>query len=350
MPKWTHEELLEIARRRRVLGGADMLSDEQIMQIMDPGKEKLSTADNTALPTGTAADEPLVAAVLLGGVEPATRFLQQGAKADQRLDKDGATLLMRAIETHVRNGVRMESVIGCVQALLEHGADPNLVDADGRTALHRAFTAQLPLAQDLLLAAGAVPKRCAQGKCQKCILSSKIAMRRKPAAESVLVKEPARRAAEAKRAAEVERGTFEQVLHEEFGDGDFATLAQMVLVDDGANANADAEDTKHAQSAAGRPAQSDASSPAAAGRRKKKKKKKKAERKGEAAEGEEAEAEAAELEEAEEAAAEGEEAEGEAAEGEAAEEQAEALEAEGGVAVLGTVLRASARRGEGSPL
>ena len=41
--RWTAAEAAEIARRRRVLGGSDdavpQLSDEQILQIADPGPE-----------------------------------------------------------------------------------------------------------------------------------------------------------------------------------------------------------------------------------------------------------------------------------------------------------------------
>ena len=90
MPKWTPDELLEIARRRRVLGGAIPLSDEQIMQICDPGQEKVRLTDMAKLPSGHDADDALRASVLLGSTENSRTFLQKGANPGLT-DNDGRT-------------------------------------------------------------------------------------------------------------------------------------------------------------------------------------------------------------------------------------------------------------------
>ena len=227
MPKWTPEEVVEIARRRRVLGGADPLSDEQIMQIQCPGSHE-PTADigQRAPKSAAACSQMLVSAIAARNIYMVRDLLEHGADANQRFDGCGATPLMMAIGyTHLRD----MDMVGCLQALLEHGADANLVDHHNFTALHHAFRLQRLPAQDLLLARGALPKRCSSGRCQKCTLSAKLVSRRKPAVESALVKEPAKEAAEAKRKAKAARGTFDQVLAEEFGAGDFSALAQKVL-------------------------------------------------------------------------------------------------------------------------
>eukprot|EP00966_Prymnesium_polylepis_P031615 735578-Prymnesium_polylepis.1 len=229
MPEWTPAELLEIARRRRVLGnGNNILSDEQILQIADPGAEHRDTKGVSC--KGSAADDPLVSAILLGSVDSVRVFLENGASPDQRFDKDGATLLMRLIDRvcDPRTPIAIENAIGCMHVMLEHRADVNLADPDNHTALHRAFVSKMPAAVDVLLAHGAIAKRCSNGQCQKCILGQKIASRRKPCAASEAVRIPAAAAAAAAAAEKARIGTFEQVLAEEFGEGDFSSIARAL--------------------------------------------------------------------------------------------------------------------------
>ena len=199
MPKWTPEEVLELARRRRVLGGAEILSDEQVMQIACPnGDEPSAKLPGTAPSNAEDAGQMLVAAIAASNLKMIRECLMNGADPNRRCDERGATPLMLAIGyPHVKP----EDMVGSLQILLEATADPNLVDSQNWTALHHSFRLKKPLAQDLLLSKGAVPARCDGGRCQKCFLSAKLARRRKPANESTLVREPARRAAE-KKAAE----------------------------------------------------------------------------------------------------------------------------------------------------
>lgn len=227
MPEFTFEERLEIARRRRVLGGAAILSDEQVLVIADPGGEKTADTDMSKLPDGAESNEALVSAVLLGSVDSVTKFIQKGADVDQRGTRsNNATLLMRCLDSYDRNKcMPVENVVGCMQALLDGRADVNLCCADGKTALHRAFALQLEPVADVLIGFGAVAKRCSGGSCQKCILSHKLAARRKPNKSSQVVRKP-REAAQ--KAEEERKGSYERVLSEEFGDGGECRAAALI--------------------------------------------------------------------------------------------------------------------------
>eukprot|EP01050_Picozoa_sp_SAG11_P018213 SAG11_NODE_2717_length_3050_cov_2.389360_2_plen_255_part_00 len=215
----TRAEAAEVARRRRVLGIGpnQVLSDEQVLQIQDPGPEKKQKKKKkkAAQDTEVAGDAmPLVLAVTAGDVAEVERLIKAGAGAhvNQRFT-DGSSLLMHALDD--AGGVGAKILCGCLRHLLEANADVNYVDSNGNTALHRAFDAQLPEVADLFLAYGAVPGRCRgpRGACQKCKLYSR---RRKQQSK----------VAKPKQAAD----TFEQVLQEEFGDGDFmAELARVKL-------------------------------------------------------------------------------------------------------------------------
>jgi hypothetical protein len=116
-----------------------------------------------------------------------------------------------------------------VHLLLLVGVDATSTDAHGNTALHRAYVMQLPAVVDLLLAGGAMAKQCEWGKCSKCQLQTKLALRRKPHPASEPVR-AAREAVEKVKKAEREANTFEKVLEEEFGGGidllDFAKLLE----------------------------------------------------------------------------------------------------------------------------
>lgn len=81
------------------------------------------------------------------GVPAATRLIErEAAEVDRRIPTEGgATCTMLVAQAGIEDGVRM---------LLEHGADPDLEDDRGRTAL--AYAAD-PAIVRLLLGAGADP-------------------------------------------------------------------------------------------------------------------------------------------------------------------------------------------------
>ena len=243
------QELAEIARRRRVLGlgPGQVLSDEQVLQIADPGPEPKSrtqqrrnkgTRNKTAVTAkvhGTAVTATLqvseeamslVMAVSAGNAPQVQELITSGAHVhvNQRF-KDSTNMLMHAMKLPDSYGGQ-EIICGCMQPLLAHGADVNYLDNKGQTALHHAFAKQLHQVADLLLAHGAIATRCrggSGGKCEKCRLFSR---RRKQQPQAVVVPK-----------ASVD--TFEQVLQDEFGDcGDFAQELARAKAEDAAAAAA----------------------------------------------------------------------------------------------------------------
>jgi hypothetical protein len=229
--QWSPKEAAEIARRRRVLGGAKILSDEQMLQIRDPAPgldqptpttiltddeivqilamqgfidpdpsmlppplppPRALAAPEAKVPRGPAADEPLLVAICAANDGAAKALLENGAKVDQRVPRrDGATLLMRAVDLHdpttPRSTVELAVVDhgklqACIGHLIAHGADQSLTDNAGRTALHRAFVLQLPEVADLLMEGGAHARHCMDGggrSCRKCALNAKMRTRKR---------------------------------------------------------------------------------------------------------------------------------------------------------------------------
>jgi hypothetical protein len=232
---WTPAELIEIARRRRILEGAELLSDEQVMKATCHGEEKPFIAANTGHTAEELAKEDmsrgvdgsLAVACMTGNVGLLRGCLASGMNPNQRILKTNCTALMCAVEAPCHG--KVENVIGCVALLLNFRADPNVMDDKSHTALHRAYVMQLPAVVDLLLAGGAMAKQCEWGKCSKCQLQTKLALRRKPHPASEPVR-AAREAVEKVKKAEREANTFEKVLEEEFGGGidllDFAKLLE----------------------------------------------------------------------------------------------------------------------------
>src|SRR5262249_51931349 len=90
---------------------------------------------------------PVFHAIEQGRIGAITRYLQQGGDVEAR-NVDGKTLLAAAASY---------SWPQIVQLLLEHSADPNSRDQQGRTPLHHAATYSADSVK-LLLAAGADPK------------------------------------------------------------------------------------------------------------------------------------------------------------------------------------------------
>ena len=225
---FTAAQTVEIARRRRVLGLGPgvVLSDEQVLQIADPGperqpqrqrqkkgKEKEKKGERVVSEDAMS----LVMAVSAGNLDSVEQQLEQGGAlhVNQKFE-DGSSLLMHVITSHHNNGANHERTEAVCLQLLRHGADVNYVDTQGTTVLHRAFGSQLHGLADLLLAHGATPERChgsRGGACKKCRLYS--SRRRKQQSQVV----------DKKKAAE---DTYEQVLEEEFGDGDF--LKELALM------------------------------------------------------------------------------------------------------------------------
>ena len=240
---WTPEELVEIARRRRVMQGCETLSDEEVLQMASPGEEEqfigksgLTGDEMAAAAVAEGRDGEIAAALLTGNVDFLRSCLSAGMDPNRRVLNTYATTLMCAIDAPCHNAV--EKVIGCVQMLLTHRADPNLLDNHSRTAMHRAFENQLPAVVDLLLAGGAIAKRCSYGKCQKCTLQVKLALRRKPHPASLPVR-AAREAAEKTKAEELQANSFDRVLEEEFGGGlDFSKLVEEEKAKEAAAADA----------------------------------------------------------------------------------------------------------------
>jgi ankyrin repeat protein len=211
-----------------------VLSDEQVLQMECPGEEApfISKTGNSAEEmakeeAAKGTDGGLAVACMTGNVDLLRGCLAIGMDPNQRVLNTNCTPLMCAIEAPCHG--QIEGVIGCVATLLNGRADPNAVDDKSHTALHRAYVMQLPSVVDLLLAGGAIPKRCEWGKCSKCILQTKLALRRKPHPASEPVR-AVREAAEKAKKAEREANTFEKVLEEEFGGGvdllDFAKLLE----------------------------------------------------------------------------------------------------------------------------
>lgn len=87
-------------------------------------------ADTDAAGYGTAT--ALVAAIGFGRVSSARLLLDAGANVNAR-EEDGSTPLIEAMKTSFADG----NEVAMVQLLLERGADPNLTNSVGQTALMR---------------------------------------------------------------------------------------------------------------------------------------------------------------------------------------------------------------------
>lgn len=88
----------------------------------------------------------LIRASGLGEVHEVEAALDQDPRLVNAVDKHGQTGLMHAV-------LRNHEAVACL--LLDHGADPNIRDNDGFTALHFAAQNYLPSMVDLLLSKGA---------------------------------------------------------------------------------------------------------------------------------------------------------------------------------------------------
>jgi ankyrin repeat protein len=88
---------------------------------------------------------PLIAAVTFGKLGAATLLLERGANVNLA-DAGGNTALMIAAE----GTAFISSPAPMISVLLAHGATPNLTDAHGRTALARANESKNVAAIELL--------------------------------------------------------------------------------------------------------------------------------------------------------------------------------------------------------
>ena len=79
--QWSPKEAAEIARRRRVLGGANFLSDEQMLQIRDP-----APGLDQPTPTTILALQLLVASLKTRNREPVA--LESAARTAARTTRD----------------------------------------------------------------------------------------------------------------------------------------------------------------------------------------------------------------------------------------------------------------------
>lgn len=97
------------------------------------------------------------------------RLLAVGEQVNAISETDGGTPLMRACEANA---------VSCAHMCLDAGAEVNLADEHGRTALHFAWASGRPgsaeLAEDLL-ARGA--RGCMHSSCQKCRMKHKLLAR-----------------------------------------------------------------------------------------------------------------------------------------------------------------------------
>ena len=110
---------------------------------------------------GLAAQEPpvedqtaaLFKAVRAGERDAVLALLDWNPRLTKALDEDGLTPLQAAVQASYAAGASEESLAQVVQALLERGADPRVVDTWGRTLLHGMASKRMA---EQLLAAGAL--------------------------------------------------------------------------------------------------------------------------------------------------------------------------------------------------
>eukprot|EP00320_Phaeocystis_rex_P006853 CAMPEP_0119081468 /NCGR_PEP_ID=MMETSP1178-20130426/116920_1 /TAXON_ID=33656 /ORGANISM="unid sp, Strain CCMP2000" /LENGTH=235 /DNA_ID=CAMNT_0007064165 /DNA_START=15 /DNA_END=718 /DNA_ORIENTATION=+ len=155
-------------------------------------------------------DTALHAGAGAGNWEVVDMLLRHDTDVNSTSNSDGSTPLMRSCEG--APGVNHANLLKCAQSLL---ADPrhNLhqLNFAGHNALHVALDNRMLDIADLLIDAGAKPCENAGRRCQRCQLGIKSRKRARVKPEPVPVR----------------KENTEQVLREEFGDGDF--LAALSL-------------------------------------------------------------------------------------------------------------------------
>ena len=155
-------------------------------------------------------DTALHAACGGGNFEVVDVLMQHEANVNSTSNSDGSTPLMRCCEG--MEGVDRSRLVECVKLLL---ASPRLdlhqANYAGRNALHVALDNRMLEAADLLLDAGAKACENAGRRCTRCMLGIK-------SRERARVKAPP---------APVQKENTEQVLQEEFGDGDFLSALSL---------------------------------------------------------------------------------------------------------------------------
>eukprot|EP00035_Acanthoeca_spectabilis_P031471 m.14271 g.14271 ORF g.14271 m.14271 type:complete len:449 (-) comp4768_c0_seq1:1999-3345(-) len=145
-------------------------------------------------------------------------LVDANANLDSRSNRDGGTPIMRAITGSADNNVAVDKSLACVQMLIEMGANLNVTDFSGNTALHCAFVNHQKEIADLIIDNGGGPCKNDAGNrlgtCRRCALN--LTMRAK-------AKKKQERQTPVSREGTVAEDT-KKVLQEEFGDGDFASL------------------------------------------------------------------------------------------------------------------------------
>ncbi len=136
-------------------------------------QQRISGTQTTIQVTTKVSDEAmsLALSLMVGDVQKVKGLLETSTEHINHGFTDGATLLMSAVQHAPKATEHGGDGIGCIELLLDYGANVNSVDKQGKTALHVAIEMQMNDVIDRLLACGAVPKRCttgARGACKLC--------------------------------------------------------------------------------------------------------------------------------------------------------------------------------------